>query len=296
MPTGRLIVAELLKVRKRWLPYVLFGLMIGVTALIIWIAGYVTWINDQDRGFDLDPVALRTFALPWSLPVLLETGQFWGSILIAILISSVVATEHTWGTVRQALVRGQTRNQYLTVKLTATGILAVIMLLAALGVGLIFSLIATIVADQPVTFDVPNGPSFADVVLMIVRTGYAMLPFILLAFCLAVVGRSTTVGIVGTILYMFAEILVLAILGQQGAVGENMRAFFMGHNASALLAANRIGTTDSFGFVPREPASLLDLPDPAIAALVLAVYCAAFLAIAYFVFSRRDLTADAGGS
>ena len=296
MPTGRLVIAELLKVRKRWLPYILFGLMIGVIALIIWVAGYVTWVNEEDRAFNLDPAALQTFALPWSLLVLLETGQFWGSILIAILISSVVATEHTWGTVRQALARGQTRNQYLTVKLTAIGILAVIMLLAALGVGLIFSFFATIAADQPVTFDVPNGPSFADVVLMVVRTGYAMLPYMLLAFCLAVVGRSTTLGIVGTILYMFAEILILAILGQQGAVGENMRAFSMGHNASALLAANRIGNTDSFGFVPREPPSILDLPDPAVAALVLAVYCAAFLAIAYFVFNRRDLTAGSGGS
>ena len=63
-----------------------------------------------------------------------------------------------------------------------------------------------------------------------------------------------------------------------------------------MVAANRIGAGDVSGLALRDSSVVASaLPDPAVAALVLAVYCAAFLAIAYFVFNRRDLAAGAGG-
>ena len=126
---------------------------------------------------------------------------------------------------------------------------------------------------------------------MVVRAGYMVLPYALLAFCLAVVGRSTTLGVVGTLLYMFLEVILVAILGELGGPAPQIRAFFMGHNVNALLAANRIGMGEYNSLVPRAPPVASELPDPAVAALVLGLYCLIFLAIAFVVFQRRDLHA-----
>jgi ABC-type transport system involved in multi-copper enzyme maturation permease subunit len=281
-----MLAAELLKVRKRWMPYVLLLVMAAGAAIQIWLVGYVTWRN-EDTEFQQS--ALRAFALPWSLAALLDAGQFWGGILVGILTASTVATEHAWGTVRQALVRGQTRNQYLAMKLLASGLLAVVSLLLAFGIGVCLSVVATTVADRPITLDVPGGPSAGDIVLMVVRAGYGVLPYGLLAFCLATVGRSTTLGVAGILLYMFGETILLAILEGIGGAAADAQAFLIGHNVRALLAANRIGLGDYNSMAPRPNPMPSDLPDLAVAGLVVGLYCLAFLAIAFVIFRRRDI-------
>ena len=60
-PTASVLGAELLKVRKRWMPYVLLLVMLAGAAIQIWLAGYGSWKND-DPEFQLN--ALRTFSLP----------------------------------------------------------------------------------------------------------------------------------------------------------------------------------------------------------------------------------------
>ncbi len=127
---------------------------------------------------------------------------------------------------------------------------------------------------------------------MVLRAGYAIVPYGLLAFCLAVVGRSTTLGVAGIIVFMFGESLLLAILGGIGGTAADARALSMGHNVMALLAVNRIGSFQDYNaFSPRDRPLASELPDPGVAALVLALYCLAFLAIAFWVFRRRDVHA-----
>ena len=124
-PTSSILAVELLKVRKRWMPYILLVVMVAGVALQIWLAGYLGWRQNEA---EFRESALRTFAFPWSIPALLDSGQFWGSILVGILTSSVVATEYAWGTIRQALIRGQPRSQYLVVKLLGITVIAAVTL------------------------------------------------------------------------------------------------------------------------------------------------------------------------
>jgi ABC-type transport system involved in multi-copper enzyme maturation permease subunit len=292
--TASIIAAELLKVRKRWLPYILVLLMIVGTGVLIWLGGYTSW---RAEALDAEGrrLALHTFVLPWSLVSLLDTGQFWGSFVVAVLTASIVATEYNWGTARQALVRGQTRRQYLTVKLLGMIILSAAGLLLALAVGIAFSLMATAIAGEPVTLDAPGGPAAFDLVLMVLRAGYAIVPYGLLAFCLTVIGRSTALGVAGTFSYMIGEAILLGILHSLGGVAPTIQSFILGHNVSAVLSANVIGAEQYNSAAFRNNALPADLPDPALGALVIALYCAVFLAIAYGVFQRRDLGIESGG-
>ena len=287
---GSLFAAELLKIRKRWLPYGLILFMIGGAAIVIWLGGYLDW-RDQSE-FEYKQTAFYTFAFPWSVHAILDSGQFWGAVFVGILTASVVATEYNWGTVRQALLRGQTRTQYLTVKLATLVVAAAASLLIPLAIAFGFSLLATSLADEPITLDVPDGPSVPEVVLMVLRAGYAVIPYGLLAFCLAVVGRSTAIGAGGVMAYIIAESITLAIFNESTInVLRDLRDAFPGHHAQALIGANQIGTADYNHVAFRELPNPEELPDPNFAALIIAVHCAVLIAIAIYVFRRRDLKA-----
>ncbi|MCH8037048.1 MAG: hypothetical protein IIC53_07980, partial [Proteobacteria bacterium] len=93
LPTTKLLSVELLKIRKRWLFYILFLIMVLGAAVLIWLAGYSSWRGERGGGdFEFTSSAMHTFALPWSLAALLDTGQFWGGMLVGILTASIVAT------------------------------------------------------------------------------------------------------------------------------------------------------------------------------------------------------------
>jgi len=270
------------------MPYVLFLFMLAGAAVLIWLIGYVGYQEDQQSEFAGD--AFRTFAFPWSISALLDSGQFWAAgLFVTILTSSTVATEYNWGTVRQALTRGQPRWQFLAAKLLGTAIICIVFLLIALGVGILFSILATSAEGSSITLDVPDGPSVPEIGLMILRSAAGIIPYGLLAFALAVVGRSTALGIAGTIGYMLGEGIIVAILDSIGGIAADFREIAIGHHVSSLIAANRIGSGDYNSIAARELPVSADLPDVWVATLVILGYCAIFAGIAFFVFQRRDL-------
>ena len=74
-----------------------------------------------------------------------------------------------------------------------------------------------------------------------------------------------------------------------GCSTADARAYFIGHNVVALLVANQVGQVNYFSLAPRDNPPASELPDPAIAALVIGGYCLAFLALAFWIFHRRDI-------
>ena len=282
------LATEILKVRKRWMPYVLLLLMVAGAAVLIWLIGYVGY-RDDPRG-DYAGEAFRTFAFPWSIPTLLDSGQFWGAaVFVTILTSSTVSTEYTWGTVRQALTRGQPRWQFLATKLLGTSLICIVFLLVSLAVAVLFSILATSAEGESITLDVPDGPSVPEIFVMILRTALGIIPYGMLAFALAVIGRSTALGIAGTLGYMMGEGIIVAILESIGGIAADFREVAIGHHVASLIAANRIGTGDYTTIAAREVPVTADLPDVWVAALVILLYSAAFAAVAFFIFQRRDL-------
>lgn len=279
------VLAELLKMCKRWMPYILFLVTAAGAVFLVWVIGYVSW-----KSGDLEESGLRTFLLPYAIPALLDTGQFWGTaIFVTIFTSSSVATEHNWGTVRQAIARGQTRTEYLLAKLMAIAIVCVAALLAVFALGLVVAVMATLAAGLAVTLDAPNGPSAADIVLMIARTALAILPYGFLVFFLSVLGRSTALGLAGGLGYMIVESIVIAVFVALGGTAGDIAELMIGRHAAALIAANRFAPFEYNSAAPRPLPDPAELPDPWVAAAVLLLYCAALALMAFAIFNRRDI-------
>ena len=287
-----LLRADLLKLGKRWMPYVLLVVMVIGAAAIIWAIGYLSWKNDdvEFRGS-----ALKTFAYPYSVPALLDSGQFWGAaIFVGILTTSTLATEHNWGTVRPMLVGGASRAGYLASKLLILTLVSIVCLLLALGIGLLMSLWATSVAD--VDPQVPGGFTAADFVLMVSRTALCILPYGLLAFALTVISRSTALGIAGTMGYMVLEAIIVAIFGTGGSIFQDARVLFLGHNVTPLMAENRFGGPEvdwhnSIAF--RDPNEDNQLGLWTATAVILGE-SALLLGVSFLVFLRRDVAISHG--
>ena len=297
---GSLIAAEWLKTRTRWLPWVLFAVLILGAGVQVWLFGYTAWWDlhdelDPELRDDLAP-AIRAFTLPYALPTLLDAGQFWGSVIVGILIASVVATEYNWGTVRHAVARGQSRDQWLTVKIAGLALMCSGLLLATLAWGIVSAVITSNMAGFDITLD-PPGPvelAPAEIPVMILRAGFGIVPYALLAVALATIGRSTALGAAGIILFVIIEATVIGIFAALGGWWEDVLVFTMGRNAASLLAANRLDDETYASLAFRETPDASELPDPWLSFLMLCAWSVLLLALTYYVFRRRDLRLGTG--
>ena len=287
-----LLRADLLKLRKRWMPYVLLIVMIIGAAALIWTIGYLSWKNDD---VEFRSSALKTFAYPYSVPALLDSGQFWGAaIFVGILTTSTLSTEHSWGTVRPMLAGGASRAGYLASKLLILTLVSIVCLLAALGIGVLMSLWATSVADVNTT--VPGGFTAGDFVLMVSRTALCILPYGLLAFTLTVISRSTALGIAGTMGYMVLEAIIVAIFGTGGSIFQDARVLFLGHNVTPLMAENRFGgpELDYHNSIAFRDLNEENQPGVWVATAIIVAESVLFLTVSFIVFLRRDVTVSHG--
>jgi ABC-type transport system involved in multi-copper enzyme maturation permease subunit len=217
-------------------------------------------------------------------------------MIIGVFIASAVATEYNWGTIRQAVARGQSRPRWLTVKLVGLALFCALLLLIALGFGVVSMIWTSSLAGFDITLD-PRGPAeltVAEIPVMILRTGYCVLPYALLAFAITVIGRSTALGATGIILFVIIEASMIGILGVLPGSWEDLRNLTIGHNAASLLAANRIDESVYLSLAFRESPRVEELPDPWVAFTVLTLWCVALLSITYYVFNRRDLRLGTG--
>lgn len=288
-----LLRADFLKLRKRWMPYVLFVLMLVGAAFFIWAVGYGTW-EGEDEELDWKLSGMRTFLYPYSVPALLDTGQFWGSaIFVAILTTSTLATEHNWGTIRPALAGGVSRARYLASKLGLLVTISTVALLLVFGFGVAMSLLASNVSGLDYPASHPESFTAADFVLMVARTALCIIPYGLLAFAVTVISRSTALGIAGTMGYMMIEAIAVSALGTGGDILQAPRILFVGHSVGAVMAENQFGGLGYESMAFRE-LNAPDAPGVWTATTVIVVESAALLAAAFAVFLRRDVAVSQG--
>ena len=295
-----LIAAEMMKVRTRWLPYGLLILMVLGAGVQIWLFGYTAWWDlrdetDPEITNDL-PLAIRTFTLPWAFPALVDSGQFWGAMIIGVFIASAVATEYNWGTMRQAIARGQSRGLWLASKLLGLALFCAILLLIVLAWGVVSILWTTSLAGFDITLDPPGSAEMTliDGVLIVLRGAMGILPYALLAFALAVIGRSTAIGAAGIVLFMIIEASLIPLFGSLPEPWQALRSVTIGYNVSALMAANRIDEGEYASIAPRTALDPSDAPDPWLAFAMLCAWSAALVGVTYHVFRRRDLRLGTG--
>jgi ABC-type transport system involved in multi-copper enzyme maturation permease subunit len=241
------------------------------------------------------------FVLPGSV----ERGLRWTGLLsipiVALLTVMVVGSEYGWGTLRTVLMRGPGRWRVLWAKLA---------LVATIMVGVWISALAVITGSSLVATSLASGVNheaidLSTVLLMtrdLARMWVAALPYIALAALLSIVFSRFSGGMLAAsaiaVGYFFLELfsigrLVKLVDGFEAFrwfgtlveydLGWNTAAWLFGRDGepmSGFALVGAIGTTTY-------PADLHALLVQVVAAGILG-------SIAFWLFSRRDVTGPAG--
>lgn len=279
----RLIGAELFKLRKRAMTWILLSIMIGmivVLYLILLAISNVALPNGRRAG---DIVAL--LGLPGAIPFAFSLLGSFGSALGVVLFASGVGNEYNWRTIRTVLISSESRAKLLAAKLVAMGIYAVAGLLIGVAAGFIMSLVTTAIGGYQYDFSFLTGSYLWHQLLQLGRTFYIMLPYELLAFLFAVVGRSAMPGIAVGIGTFFLEGIVSALMYAAGGWVADVPAYLINANFAAINRLNQLPTQLGGAF-----GGNLTPPSVEHAAITLAIYIVVFLAAAFYTFQKRDVT------
>lgn len=272
-----LLHSELFRLVRRWMPRILLAvLVLGVGALyaIFWA------VVRTQSGEDVDD--LRTNI---RLEAVRDTGLtlvwLFGATSVVILTASLIGAEYSWGTIRTLLPRAHGRLPVLTAKLLTAVLFAAAVVVAGTIVAFGASAVATMLEDLHGGLGPDGG---IELIEAIGRTFFAMLTYVALTFFVTVWTRSVAAGIGIGVSALFLEGVILALIGLAGDTFDRLPGALITRNVDALLAANSAGLDSSFA-ATGDP-----LPSVWQASAVLAAYTIAFLAFAFYLFRRRDIT------
>ena len=284
----RLISAELFKLRKRLMTRVLLFVLVGIMIILYLLLLAVSKVAIPVHGSEEIGTIQNLLGLPLALPFALSILSSLGTILAVILIASSVGTEYSWRTMRTMLICSESRLKLLGAKLVAAGILILIGMVIGLATGFLMSLITTAIGGYAFDFSFMTGGYLWDQFLQFWRTFYVLMPYALLGFLLAVVGRSAMPGIALGIGIFFLESIITAFMSLAGGWIARIPDYLLTANVRAITAQSNLPPGMSMGMGGN---SLSDqLPELWLAFVILAAYSLFFIGLAFYLFRKRDVT------
>ncbi|MBI2858656.1 MAG: ABC transporter permease subunit [Chloroflexi bacterium] len=281
----RLIDAELLKLRRRPMSFILLLVMVGILGLMYTLLLAVSKANvpvqpGGPTGGDIENLLGLRVALPFAFSML----SSFGSMLAVILTAGAMGSEYNWRTIRTAVMNSESRGKLLWAKLVAVGLFVLAGMVAGVIVGFLISLVTTGIGGYKFDFSFLTLDYIWRQWLQFWRTFYTLLPFISLGFMLSIVGRSVIPGIGLGVGVLFLEGIVAMFMSLSKGWIASIPDYLPATNAKAITALSDLPSNFSMGMLGNA-----DLPGATHAAVVLAVYTILFLAISFFVFHNRDV-------
>jgi ABC-2 type transport system permease protein len=283
------IRAELLKLRKRSLTWILLGVLVGMTALLHFLLYLVSRMSLPGRPTPGMGNLQSLLGLPLSIPFALTILTSLGAVLAVILAASSIGNEYNWRTMRLALISSESRARFLGAKLLSIGMFVLAGMLIGVATGFVMGLITTAIGGHVFDFSFLTGSYLWHQFLQFWRTFFMLLPFILLGFLFSLVGRSAMPGIAIGIGILFFEPIITPFMVLAGGWVANIPDYLLSANVSAINTLNNLPLSGR-GMGGPFAATASQLPSVAHAFVVLSLYSVACLVTAFYVFRKRDVT------
>jgi len=281
---GRMIGAEFLKLRKRQMTWVLLSILVGIIVLVNLLLLAISKVKTPGTGLGAGNIA-ALLGLQSAVPFSFSMMASFGTVLAIILTASSMGGEYNWKTIRPALVSSESRFKFIVAKLVSLGILILIGMLIAVIAGFIMGLITTGLGGNAYSFSFLTGSYVWMQFLQYWRTFYVIMPFALLGFMMAIVGRSAMPGIATGIGVVFLEAIITTFMTAAGGWIAKVPAYLLNANVTAITALNKLpgrfgggGGTDT------------TMPSLTHAFVILGLYSVIFLVFSFYLFRKRDVT------
>ncbi len=197
----RLFVAGLRKLVRRPATFVTFGLLVGLLALI-YIAVGATARQQTNANGARQALLLVTFPGAYSLLLSFILGL--GGLFAMIYGAAIAGSEWTWGTLKAAVARGESRSRYQLLTFASIGLMVGIGLLIAFGIGIVVAIVAAGLAQVPTT-GIGDAATLGTFPELLARGWLALAEACALGFTIATLARSQLAGIGVGIAVYFGE-------------------------------------------------------------------------------------------
>ena len=286
---ARLIRAEIYKLRKRSMTYILLLILIGLFALILSIAQATaptttTVVNGITTTVPVEAANIQFLqsAINKSIAML---GGLIGVVLAVVLVANGMGSEYGWNTIRPYLLCSESRSKMFTSKLIADAIFVVAGMIIGIITVILLGVLFTAIRGFSWNLGAGTLSFTGNQLLDFVRAFYVILPYALLAFLFTVLGQSTAAGIGFGIGASVLESIITGLLSIAHGWLAKIPDYLLSPNISKItsLSGSSGGVTVHAGTNTPVPSSLH-------AFIVVAVYCVVLTALSYTIFLRRDVT------
>jgi ABC-2 type transport system permease protein len=268
----RLFVAGLRKLVRRPATYVTFGLLVGLLALIYIAVGATARQQASGNG---GRQALLLVTFPGAYTLLLSFILGLGGLFAMIYGAAIAGSEWTWGTLKAAVARGESRSRYQLLSFASMGLMVGIGLLVAFSVGAVVAIIAAGLAQVPTT-GLGDAATLGRLPELLGRGWLALVEACALGFAIATLARSQLAGIgVGIAVYF----------------GESFATLFLPNVVKYMPfnAANAVVATSSSGGLGGGGGTVVRL-EPDTALLVVAAWLIGALIVTALFTERAEIS------
>lgn len=196
-----LFVADLRKLIRRPASFISLGLLIGLLALIFLAIGATARQASAAEGGEA-ALLLVTFPVAYTLIISFILGL--GGLFAVIYGAAVAGSEWTWGTLKSAVARGESRSRYQLSLFAAIVLLIGIGLLVAFVVGVGVAAIGALLAGVS-TSGLSDATALGRLPELLARAWLAVVEQGAIGFAIATLARSQLAGIGAGIALYFAE-------------------------------------------------------------------------------------------
>lgn len=272
-----LLFAGLRKLRTRTaslVAVIIAALLVGIEFVLVGVSVKSAPPNSVDMSM------YRWFlTFPGAFDAILAIVFALGGLVALIYVAAVAGTEWSWGTLKVAVMRGESRSRYA---LATFGALAVMLLAGTLitflvGVG--GAVIGATIAGLP-TGGLTDGAAVGHLVASVVRCWFGLVGLSSVGYAVAMIAKSQMAG-VGTVIGVYIASVIVPV-----ALPEAIR------NVFSYLPFSVSG--DAIGLygppVEGRAAAAAGAVEPNLALLVTLGWLIASLAVAAFATERAEIS------
>jgi ABC-2 type transport system permease protein len=207
---GRLVRAELFKLRRRPMLWIMLAIQSGLCAIIpmvIYLVVRSSGSSQEELSGGIQDLADDRLSFPGALISTVSTSLSWGLPLLIVLTACAFGGEYAWGTLRLLVSRGEGRREYCHSKLTAMFLIWIVVL----GAGIVTAFASGMLAVTLAGGTGLSGMQASDIAEFLARILAGLLggaTYIGFTALLATFTRSTAFSVAGGLVMFFGDRII----------------------------------------------------------------------------------------
>jgi hypothetical protein len=201
----RLLLSGFRKLRRRPATFVTFGLLVGLLILIVIAVGATANSSAANgNGAERGAAARDLLTFPGAYDRMLEFILGLGGLFAMIDGAAIAGSEWSWGTLKSAVARGESRVRYMLLTFASIGLMIAIGILIAFAVAVVAAIVGAHLANIS-TSGLSDTSTLGQLPGHLLKGWIAVCEEAALGFTIATLTRSQLAGIGAGIAFYFGE-------------------------------------------------------------------------------------------